>query len=278
MKWINKVILVFVCLVFFVPFLCAKEIIDDRPISDETREICNKVIRNIYYDILTDKKRYRGLADFGEDALYENKQGILTIVYQFDTGKQTNSNLRRDKYAIAVTIEKMGEKLFQNQEGYFAYGFNVLGLKISGYQRKHLLRTQYDIIPLINKHGTLLADYQQKYLPLQIQMNATKGTFSVREDIYFDVILKNVSKRHMVVKRMNKDTVYFLINNEFWGTLPESGKHGGKSIVLKSGEEISARFKGESFQSSQEVEIRAIYRIAIDGVNPYTTLKIKIVK
>ena len=98
----------------------------------------------------------------------------------------------------------------------------------------------------------------------------------MKEDVMFDVFLKNVSNRHMIVKSLGKDSLFFLINNQTWGTSPLSGKAGGSDVILKSGEETHLRLKGESFQKAQMVEITAFYGMVIEGVNPMGKAKVMV--
>jgi hypothetical protein len=121
-----------------------------------------------------------------------------------------------------------------------------------------------------------LAEEQQNFMPLRVFIRPVKGSFQVRENVEFDVVLKNVSKRHMVVKSLGQETLYFLINKQGWGTSPLSGKQGGSDEVLKSGEETVLRLKGESFQKPQEIELTCFYRMSIDGVNPVGKIRIMI--
>jgi len=249
-----------------------------EPILDaETKEICNKVLLNIYYDISEQKDKYKELMNFGEQALFENKHGIIAIIYKFGKDDENQKDKRKTPYEFGVTIDTMEDVSFSHHLGKFNYGFNLLGLKICGYQKKHILRTQFNILPLINKHGTLLANHQQKYMPLKIFLDSPKDEYSVREDIVFSLTLKNVSKRHMIVKSLGEKTLYFLVNGRSWGTSSSTKKVGGKKVILKAGESIKMHFKGESFQIPQDIIINAYYKMAIKGVYPSTSFKIKIV-
>ncbi len=266
-----KKLIILICLIIQSSFCFAK----DLSIDDQTKELCNKVMINIYQDILKVKEKYKELADFNEDVFYENKYGIYTIMYEF---KGAQPEKPSTPYAFAITIDGMEDTTFKQSEGSFNYGFPILGLKFSGYQQKHLLRTRFDILPLIQEHGQLLADFQQKYLSLRLFLKAIKDVYQIKEDIEFEVILKNVSKRHMVVKSLGSESLLFLFNNEYWGTSPFANQRGGENVVLKAGDSISMRFKGESFQRSTEIEIYSVYRMSIRGINPTAKLKIQIVK
>ncbi|MFP4473372.1 MAG: hypothetical protein ACLFPX_05830 [Candidatus Omnitrophota bacterium] len=255
--------------------------IPDEPVLDEaTVEIARQVILNIFDDIMAAKPDYPALQEFGEDDLYKNPRGLPTIIYEYNPSDvKDDKDPRNDPYAFAVTIDGLEDNSFESfRKGKFNYGFPALALKISGYQKKHLLRTQFDIMPLVFEHGRLLADHQQDYLPLRLFLRPVKKTFQVKEDIILDVILKNVSKRHMVVKPLSSQSLYFLFNNSFWGTSPTSGKRSQGKKVLKSGESLTLRIKGESFQRAQKVEVTAFYRVNIRGINPSARMTLDIVK
>lgn len=267
----------FLCLLLFTStsFIHAEEI----QIDDATKEICNQVMLNIYYDILAAKDKHKELVNFGENAFYANKYGIYTIVYQYDGDTPDNPELKRREtpYSFALTIDKMTDITFKQKDGAFNYGFPLLSIKFSGYQKKHAIRSQFNILPLVDKHGTLISDHQQEYLPLRLFIRPLKETYRVREDIEFEVVLKNVSKRNMIVKSLGHDTLYFLFNNEAWGANPSGGVRGGQSVILRPDQSISTVFKGASFQRPQEFNIYCLYRMTIKDINPYGILNVKVV-
>ncbi|MCR4336748.1 MAG: hypothetical protein NUV91_02940 [Candidatus Omnitrophica bacterium] len=247
------------------------------PIDEETKKVCNQVILSIYKDILAVKDKYNDLKDFGEKSFYQNKYGIYTILYEFQSEEQSQTR-RKKSYRFAITIDGMEDKIFAAEDGVFNLGFPLLGVKFSGYQQRHLLRSQLDIMPFIEKHGAILADYQQKFLPLQIYLRKVRGTYKAKEDIEFEVVLKNVTKRHMIVKGLGHETLFFLFDGQTWGTQPAAGNKGGEKKILRAGESLNMIFKGESFPTAKEIEIFAMYRMSIQGVNPTSRLKIQIVE
>lgn len=260
-KFSRMIIMTIGCLSFF---LSADGLRAEQKsiIPPEAVEISNKIILNIYQDIFDAKIGYPELQNFGEENLFKNRHGIYGIRY-------ADKNLKTgDPYRMGVTISTMDDIEFSGEEERFNYGFAKVNLKITGFQQKHPLRTQFDMMPLVTKYGMMLAQYQQEFMPLRIFIKPVKDVFKVKEDIEFDVILENVTKRHMIIKSLGQDTLYFLINNQEWGTSPLSGRSGGTDEILKSGQQTVLRFKGESFQRPQKVEITCFYRMSIDAVNP----------
>ncbi len=264
MKYITAMIVSFLLLSSVV---CAQE---TNGILTEAVGPSNQVILDIFQDILKVKKDYPELENFGEKAFFKNKNGINGILYEYTYPKTG------EVFSFGITINAMDDIDFEGKEGKFNYGFSKLGVKISGFSQKHPLRTQFDLMPLVSKYGMALAEEQQNFMPLRVFIRPVKGSFQVRENVEFDVVLKNVSKRHMVVKSLGQETLYFLINKQGWGTSPLSGKQGGSDEVLKSGEETVLRLKGESFQKPQEIELTCFYRMSIDGVNPVGKIRIMI--
>lgn len=242
-------------------------------LDPEVKEVCNQAILNIYYDILALKDRHKELADFNEKAVYENPYGLYAIVYEYSSGEKTP---HQQPFAFAVTIDAMEDDFWGTKRGAFRFEYPVLGLKFSGYQQKHRLRTQFDLPAIVEKHGILVSEYQQRYLPLRLVLVPVKEEYYVREDIEFEVLLINISKRHMIVKPLGQETLFFLFNNQTWGTRPSEGVRTGKDIILKAGETLRRRFKGESFQNPKEITIYSLYRMSIHGVNPFATLKVNI--
>lgn len=266
----------------------AKEVTIDAT----TKEVCNQVITNIYRDILHLQDKYKELTDFGEGAFYANKYGIYAIVYEYRPKPQAEDKEKSQSlgsFSFGVTIDGLDDDTFGQRVGQFALGFPLLGLKFSGYQQSNMLRSKFELLPLVQKHGILLDSHQQNLLPLRLFLRPVKETFKVREDIQFEVVLTNVSKSNLVVKTLNNDNLSFYINDRIWGVgfdaqdslrpviepwvkLPIGG------TLLKAGESVKMTLRGESFQYPKEVMVRAIYEMAIDGINPTAELKVRVVK
>jgi len=268
----RMILIVFFLLAVNVPMSRAEEKVAE--FSPELKEICNQAMINIYKDILKVKDKYSELKNFDEKVLYENQYGIMTLIYKDTPEKVTRNTV---PFELGLTIDKMEDVSFAKKANNFNFAFPMLGLKFTGYQTKRLVRSHLDVLPLVNKHGAVLSDYQQQFLPLRLTVRTLKDSYKVREDIEFEVILKNVSKRHMYVKSLGIDTLYFVISGAAWGTSPNSKERGGKRSILKAGESLSLKFKGESFQKPQDIDIYCAYRMSINGVNPANTLRVKIV-
>ena len=272
-KSLNTIILSVVLLAF-----CASGWAQTEPpaIDPQTHEICNQVIKNIYFDILKAKDSYGSLKNFDEKVMYQSQRGIFAILYQYD-GEPQVGEVAHKPYRLGLTFETLGEHVFPTGDDTFLEEYPVLGVRLNGYQNHHLLKTEFDVLPLVKKYGRALADYQQEKIPLRLFLRPVKDTYFVREDIEFEVILKNVSKRNMIVKDLGANTLFFLFNDKFWGTRPSADKKGGKDVVLMAGDSLIMKFKGESFQEPKRIQIYGVYRMSVSGVNPYGTLGIDIV-
>ena len=289
---------------------------DEEALTPETIQICNQVMSDIYQHILQVRDRYKELAQFNEEAFFKNKQGIYTIAYdQVEEVEAPDGSMRKKvPFSFGVTIEPTGSETFSARPGSFAYGFPALGLKFSGYQNKRLLRTQFDLIPLLGEHGQALNEYQQQFLPLQLTVRPLKEEYQVREDIEVEVVLTNVSLANIRVQDLSEDTLFFTVNGRFWGTslwtppqvlddraarrerraerreakVEERNKRlskrlGGAKIkkvagLLNAGDSISLILKGESFPAPQEVEVQCTYSVLVKDVNPMATMRFKIVE
>ena len=271
----SKILLVGIFLITTSGLSWAEEKVAD--FTPETKEFCNEVIINIYKDILKVKDKYPGLRNFDEKALFENQYGIYSIIYKepVDEAQMKRSTV---PFEFGVTIDKIQDTTFAGKRNSFNLAFPLLGVKFTGYQTKRMLRTQFDVMPLVNEHGTILSDYQQKFMPLRLTIRTLKDIYKVRQPIEFEVVLKNVSKRHMVVKSLGMETLFFLFGDMAWGTNPSSGQKGGRDVVLKAGESVSLKFQGESFEKPHDIEIYCAYRMSVKGVNPSGTLRIKVVE
>jgi len=274
MKMTNKIITAFLIFWAMTAIVRAEEKVAE--FSEETKEVCNQVMINIYKDILKVKNKYPELKNFDENALHENQLGIYTIIYK--DSRPEMQNRKTPPFEMGLTIDKIKDATFAGKPNNFNFSFPLLGLKFSGYYTKRYLRSQYDVVPVVNQHGTILEDYQQQFVPLKLTVKTPKSIYKVREDIEFEITLKNVSNRHMRVKSLGMNTLFFVIGDMVWGTSPASKQRGGEDVVLRSGESLTLKFKGESFQKPRDVQIYCSYRMSIRGVNPSDTLRIKVVE
>lgn len=241
-------------------------------IDDETKKIANQVIADIYYDILAQKSKYPELAQFDETTMFENQQGLYAILYSYKPAE----NKKSEVYEFGLTVINIDTPIFQEQ-GQYAFNLQlpVLGLKFAGYFKRTVRGKYFDIMGMINKHGVVLADHQQKYMPLQLSLNTAKTTFTTQESIQFEVELKNVSLKNMWVKEISDATLYCLFNDKSWGTQAR-GASGTKNLILKSGESIRRQFVGAKLKEPQEIEIYCSYGLSIKGVKPSGILKVKV--
>lgn len=242
-------------------------------IDEPTKEVCNKVILNIYNEIFKSKDKYPELSAFSQNALYENKYGVYTISYQFnDPDKKTTQ-----PYEFLITIVGLDDKPYK-QAGFEDkhYGFPVLNLRTSSYIRRDRRFYRYDIDKSIRKYNDLLYYYQQKFLPLQVTLRSDKDTFKVGERIEFEVTVKNISNENYRVKSLGKESLFFTIDDQEWGTKSDS-QSSAQEVVIAPGNSIKRTFKGDSFSSAREVEIFSTYNVSFKGILPFGKLKVKII-
>ncbi|MEW5894369.1 MAG: hypothetical protein AB1650_01210 [Candidatus Omnitrophota bacterium] len=249
-------------LFFIFFFLLSLSPLKAATIPSEAVDISNQIILDIYQEILDQKTFFPELSEFGERHLFKNQHGIYVIFYE------TNDQRIKNPFSMGVTINAMEDNQFPGKRGQFNYGFPKINLKISGFQRERSLRTQFDLSPIVIKQGMKLAEYQQTFLPLRVEVRPLKKTFQVGEEITIDVVLKNVSKRHMIVKSLGNETLFFLMNNEAWGTSPAIARARGSNEILKSGEETMIRLKGKGFENPEKLEITCFYNMSIEGIHP----------
>ena len=241
-------------------------------VDAETKKIANQVVADIYHDIFAHKSKYPELAQFDESTMFENKQGLYAIVYKYKPAEDKKAEV----YEFGLTVIDIDTPIFQEQ-GQYAFDLHlpVLGLKFAGYFKRTVRGKYFDIMGMINKHGVLLADHQQKYMPLQLNLRTEKSVFAVQEAIQFQVELKNTSKKNMWVKEINDSTLYCLFNNRSWGTQAQ-GASRTKDLILKSGESIHRQFVGEKLKEPSEIEIYCSYSLSVKGVKPSGILKVKV--
>lgn len=245
-------------------------------INPETKAIANQVMLNIYDEILKLKEKRPELEQFNEQAMYENQQGIYAIVYQ---RPQSAEKIKKEPYEFGVTIVPTDDPIFLEQGGRYAFNFSFpfLGIKFAGYEKMTYGKGQYDILKAVNAQGELLAEYQQKFMPLQMTLKAIKASYRVKEPIEFDVELKNSSNHHMYVHEINEASLYCQFNNKIWGTQQRGGL-GTKDVIVKSGESVHRTFLGEGLKAPGQIDLSCSYNMSIKGVKPFAKLSVKVVQ
>ena len=108
------------CLIFVSPLVYAQEI----QLDDATKEICNKVILNIYDEILRAKDKYPELSSFDQNVLSKNQYGIYSISYRYQDPRIKN---RPEPYELRITIVGMNDKPYhypgfeEEHDGYVTF-------------------------------------------------------------------------------------------------------------------------------------------------------------
>ena len=247
-------------------------------LNQETKNICRDVMRNIFQDIVKVKGQFKELENFGEDALAENQYGLPLIQYRCNNP----DSLKEAPCAFGLTIVRVEDANF-NEYGFDAFNlvFPLLDLKFAGYYQKNFLKTnQFDLQKIVQKNGQILWDYQQKFMPYKLSLKTVKETYGVGENIDFVVTLTNLTKRNIVVKDLNEETLYFLYDNKMWGAkeVNSTQSQSIKEIILKPDESISKTFSGYGFSNPKDFEIYCSYVLTYKGVKPAASLIVKVVE
>ncbi len=237
-------------------------------------EVYNAVIMDIYAAVMASKPEFKELRDFGEENLSVNPQGIYAIEYAYQPDGTDRTEL---PYQFAVTIDPVEAWTFPAQSDMFNYAFPILQMKISGYQRRHPLRKQFDVIPFIRRYGERISKIQQEHMPLMISVRPVADTVEVGANVEVDVVLTNVSKRHMYVAPLSDKTLYFLIDDQYWGTPPGKNVSVPATKILYAGESLTMRYQLGVFHKPQVLEVTCHYRMGIRGVTPYGQISLPVV-
>jgi len=303
----KKTIIIILILLFFSPRIGYPK---PSKVDPQAKELCNQVMLEIFKEIYSLRGKYQELSQFDKDVMFKNKLGLYTIVYKYEEELEYPDGTIEVKvpYSFAVTIDRLQDQTFPSREGSFAYSFPVLSLKFSGYQNKRLLRTQFNVLTVLGKHGKVINDYQQQFLPVRLFIRTTKQEYKVDEPVDIAVILTNVSKANLVMKKLDSETLHFSLNGRIWGVFLESQnkrknlsrreqiaqelkarregrkkraqQKNSKSIagLLESGEAFTITFHGATFSDPQDVVVEAVYQIPMRGVYPSATVKFKVVE
>jgi len=275
--------IIFFFLVFLgtlLPNVCPQEKLN----AEQLKELSNQTMIKIYNDILMKKSRYKGLKNFNKDFLLKDDNGVYFIEYTFKDAESKRFISNR-AFAFGVSIIRLDETKYFSERGsrkkLFEFGFPLLGLKFQGYKRKGLRSKELDIEAAIQRNGKLLLDEQEKYLPLQLTVKASKESFKINENISLAVILENKSERSYQIKDLNASSLFFVYgDNTTWGAKETGVKknQGQDRVILKPGRSISKVFEGSGFADPKEIEISCFYSMSIKGVNPSDFLTINVVE
>jgi hypothetical protein len=292
---------------------------DDAKDKDDAKKVVdkvNEVIQKIYDRIIASKARYNELAGFDEKCLTKDESGFLSLRYESQTPSSRGETY---PFVFRIGVEPQKGKISaeDQQQGYFDYKLPLLNLQFSGYAVKHPLRRQFDIQKVLEECAEDLVDYQQQFMPLRFMIIVDEKSFKVNKPIFFKVVLLNVSEHNILVKGLDKETLFFTLNNNFWGTQPgevtqalspreqrrqDAAKRTamrrlarqrkkdvgtqtiigrrtkvGDQIILHADEALVIDFQGEGYRRAQDVDIRGIYQLNVKGLRPTAKVKIKIV-
>lgn len=248
----------------------------------ELIDLSNEVMGEIINDVLALKRNHKELEHFSDYCITKNKHGINSINYKHVNPDGTK---RGDHYAFGLTIVSLKDfNIFNNGDSDFDFGFTHLGLKFVGYQERsvddRIAKNQFNIFKVLQKRGRKLLEVEQNALPFVVKVSSAKKVYKVNEDIEFTVTLENKANKNYRVKKLNLDTLFFLYDGEPWGAslVGKSKKRGKQEITLKPKQSISQNFIGKGSADPKVFELICIYSVTYNGVNPFSTLSLEVIK
>jgi len=263
---INNIAIISIVFLLF-PFSAVAQ---QTTIDAASKMIANQLIIDIYYDILDRKQSYPELLDFDTTALLTNQHDIFTIIYKATV--QDNQ-----PYEFAVTIVMNQDRNFlEKGKNAFNYIFPWLDIKIAGYKINPFPTRLFDVTDIVQKRGNMLWEYQQQFMPLQLELTAAKDSYKPGEDIEFTVSLKNMTKTLYKVNDLSDKTLFFVYHDKVWGARETNPNNKEEGVILNPGGSIKKKFTGNAFGKPQEFEIYASYNMAFKGVKPAGKLKIRV--
>ena len=267
-----RVIITVFCLIFnSLPCWAEKTVLDD-----ETRNVCNQVILDIFKNIQSTASRYEALENFSESALAQNADGLYSINYSYGP----DSALNNQTFQFGVMIIPIDEqKSFSIYQYNFSLDFPLLGLKLLGYQGRSSKEREINLQAIVREHGRLLITQQQKFMPIQLKLEPSQSVFRTGENIEFKVILTNNTEKNMLVKKLSQKSLSINFNRNPWDTDDVVSTYKTeKNYILKKHESISKKFTADPVYAPKEIEISASYGLAFKGVYPYDSIKFTITK
>ena len=263
-------------MLFVYPGLLAIGYAEDNPVASLTIEeltpLYNEILNDIYAYVMSVKDEYPELKNFGENTLGKNQYGIETVDY--------NAQAADLGYSFGLSIVKIDDpNPFRSDKTAFDYGFPVLGIKFTGFQRRLAHRDRFDILKVVQYYGQRLLEEQRKFMPLILTVTPIKETFQVGENIEFIVSLKNQAKTNFAVKPLNTQTLSFIYDDVIWGAKEKNTKKAdNKEIILSPGEEVARKFIGSSFPQARQLEVYCSYIKTYKGISAFDILKINIIE
>ena len=264
--------LAIVVVLFFAP----KDIFAQKKpeLDPQIIRISNQVMKAIFQEILSARPHYKELANFGVSNLKKNKYGINVIEYK------EVSNLDSVKpFELGVSVVPLDvADFFDTHYQAFDFTFPFLGVKVVAYQVDNKKSKQFDLSKSINKHGRLLLDLQQDYMPFRMKIVPDKPSFQVGEKIGFTVKLINHSPINLEVLKISEETLYLNIDGTDWGSDGELKDKTNAKTILRSGNSIEKHFDVEGYDQARNIEVYGSYNLAFKGIKPAAFLKIPVVK
>ncbi|MCA9400647.1 MAG: hypothetical protein KC713_03400 [Candidatus Omnitrophica bacterium] len=269
----KKIILIILFLTIVLP---SNTGLAKKRLDKDLIKLSNTVMMDIFDQMLKQKEGYPELSGFDKGSLKKNSFGVYALEYWY-TDQQGFFKDNPYRFGLTILPDDEAPEFSGNIVNPFNYSFPLLNLKFSGYQSELLLTKQFDINDIMQYYGRKIWDKQQEQMPYQIALKPVKDTYYVGEEIIFDVVLKNNTERNLWFKELSNKTLFFVYNNQIWGTRPEDSPHKVKRFVLKGNTSYTKRFMGESFSVPKRFEIFCTYDITYQGIKPTGRLIINVV-
>ena len=261
----KKVLILIVVLFLSLPAFAQNEVF----IKKDTGALCVRVMDEIIAEVISLKIKYDELEDFSEENVTINEYGFKAIEYKYKYRNRNN--------AFGVTIVGLNDKYYKKSQGIlFERKFPLLGVKVQGYQKHFPGRKKFDIQAVADVFSQLIRERQAALLPFKLTVEAEKNIFSTGEDIVFKVTLKNVTRKIMVVKDLNKNTLFFLYNNKEWGAseIDQTSYNKVKKFTLREGESLEKRFRSKGHLFPRSFNVSCLYVMSYKGVRPFSIMSI----
>ena len=258
----RKIVLIFI---FILMTICSHA-------NEESKILGNQVLKSIFDHVSEFKGRYIGLEEFDETLLQIKENGFYSFEYTKPMGD-------RAPIEFGLTLIGFNEKNpFADRKNTFEYTLPLLDLKFVGYESRN---KRFDLKDIMRFNIESLLDEQQKFMPYRLSVSPDKESFKIKEDIYFTVTMRNLTKKNIKVKDLNDRTLYFLYNNKPWGAKLIEDKNKGQvkeDIILKPDEDIHRTFRAAGFTVPKVFEIYGSYAMTYKGVNPTCKLNVKVIE
>lgn len=179
-----------------IPLACFAQ---ELKLDNETKQICNQVMKQIYEDILKIKNQYKELENFNESALTDGDSNgeLKGIYYSNDVialRKDKNSEFGDNPFIFYVYVEPINAQM-QAVSAFEYLSYSNLGIKLyGGFLNPNNKISPREIHKIVEKNAELLSVLNQQRTPEYSEKSSLPK--ALNKTMAKEIAEKYIAKQH----------------------------------------------------------------------------------